>query len=799
MPLKYTLPWGRIIYDPAIVLNKDGSIQATWSYRGPDLDSTVVEQLSIMTQQLNSVFMNLGTDCVLYFEAQRHASTNYETDSYFPDKVTRAMDDERRKFFSKGYHFESEYYCTLYWVPPNDNEGLMKEMVIEGHSHKEVSVNENIQMFAAIADKIYSTFDTLRMQPHYLSPDEMLTYLHSIVSDVPRRMKMPKEPLLLDHFLSDTPLYGGIEPRLGKKHIRIITPTTYLRNTVFGMFKGLNQMDFEYRWVTRFYCLSKKDILSDLDGVRRIWNSNKKSMIAIAKEQFFNTWEKENTNAVIKTNEVEDAITAVEADVTSYGYFSSVVVVTDEDYDMVERKAKYIEQMLVNLGFGAKIEGLNSVDAWLGSLPGNVGRFVRRPICSCGNLIHMMPISDIWAGNARNKHLGGPPLIYTQTSGSTPFRLSLHVGDLGHAFIVGPTGAGKSVHLNLIAASFRKYKNARLFIFDKGGSSAALTAGVGGKFYDLGNESKHICFQPLAHIDDTVERQWALEWLCDFITSENMVLTPKHKSLLWDALNIVASYEEQSDRRMTILVNAVQSQELKTALMPLTMSGAYGMMFDSDTDSLDLTSWQTFEMEKIMQTPSIVGTVLMYIFHRIEQSLKGDPSLILLDECWALLDNEQFAQKIRKWLKELRKYNASVVFATQSLADITNSKIFNAILESCPSQIFLPNDKALEENMQKVYEGFGLNSKQIETIAQAIPKKHYYYVSPLGARLYDLALEHCPLSLAYLAVNKADTNKALEIINEHGVGENFNKYWMEYRHMHMPEPYIEKKLKPVFN
>ena len=81
MPLKYTLPWGRIIYDPAIVLNKDGSIQATWSYRGPDLDSTVVEQLSIMTQQLNSVFMNLGTDCVLYFEAQRHASTNYETES----------------------------------------------------------------------------------------------------------------------------------------------------------------------------------------------------------------------------------------------------------------------------------------------------------------------------------------------------------------------------------------------------------------------------------------------------------------------------------------------------------------------------------------------------------------------------------------------------------------------------------------------------------------------------------------------------------------------------------------------
>ena len=143
---------------------------------------------------------------------------------------------------------------------------------------------------------------------------------------------------------------------------------------------------------------------------------------------------------------------------------------------------------------------------------------------------------------------------------------------------------------------------------------------------------------------------------------------------------------------------------------------------------------------RLMATPAIVGSTLMYIFHRIEQSLTGAPTLIILDECWVFFDNEQFAQKIREWLKVLRKANASVVFATQSLTDIVESPIFSTVLESCPSQIFLPNDKALEESLKEKYFMFGLNQRQVEIIAGAVKKKQYYYVSPLGCRLYDLAL-----------------------------------------------------------
>ncbi len=56
--------------------------------------------------------------------------------------------------------------------------------------------------------------------------------------------------------------------------------------------------------------------------------------------------------------------------------------------------------------------------------------------------------------------------------------------------------------------------------------------------------------------------------------------------------------------------------------------------------------------------------------HRIEGRLSGAPTLLIIDEGWLALDDTDFAEQLREWLKTLRKKNASVVFATQSLADV---------------------------------------------------------------------------------------------------------------------------------
>src|SRR3546814_9066461 len=128
-----------------------------------------------------------------------------------------------------------------------------------------------------------------------------------------------------------------------------------------------------------------------------------------------------------------------------------------------------------------------------------------------------MPLSSVWAGPARNDHLDGPPLLYAETSGSTPFRLSTHVGDVGHMMIVGPTGAGKSVLLGLLALQFRRYAGAQVYIFDKGFSARATVLAMGGAHHALGlggtsEGAGAIAFQPLRSIDRADARAWAAAW-----------------------------------------------------------------------------------------------------------------------------------------------------------------------------------------------------------------------------------------------------------------------------------------------
>src|SRR6202007_3158356 len=102
------------------------------------------------------------------------------------------------------------------------------------------------------------------------------------------------------------------------------------------------------------------------------------------------------------------------------------------------------------------------------------------------NLAHLTPVSAVWTGEARDHHFKAPPLFLAKTEGSTPFRFSLHVGDVGHTLIVGPTGAGKSVLLTLMALQFRRYPGAQIFAFDFGGSIRAAALAMGGDWHDLG-------------------------------------------------------------------------------------------------------------------------------------------------------------------------------------------------------------------------------------------------------------------------------------------------------------------------
>ena len=784
----------------AVVINKDGSLMATWQFRGPDLDSSVEEELAVITNRLQGAMASLKTNYVLWFESQRTPSLGYETTSHFPDPVTRGMDAERAQLYASGRYYESHFYATLQYLPPKDRQEKMKELLVEGREKKLTKAEDVLEAFGEQIYKLFVMFQNLRMEAHFLEENAMLTYLHSTVSGRPRPLKYPGSRFLFDKYLYDTPLYGGLEPQLGHQHMRVIAPISYARDTVFGGFDALSRLDFPYRWMTRVYCMSKNDVLSELDMERRQWKGKLQSLSstladAAIREGAQNT-ENLNEVAVDRVAEVRDAIHAVEADHISFVYYSTAVIVLDEDREAVEEKAKIVRQLFIEHGMKAKIEDFNAVDTWMGCVPGLIGHNIRRPLISTGNLVHMMPLTAAWAGEEWNHHLDGPPLLYAQTDGSSSYRLNLHIGEIGHSLMIGPTGAGKSVHLNCIEAAFRKYQNARVIIFDKGASSKVLTLGVGGKFYDIGKAGE-MAFQPLAGIDREDERQWAQEWLADYLREEGIEVTPEYKSILRDSLATVAGMEQRF-RTMTTFISFLQSAKLKEAFYPMALAdgsgnkGEYGEIFDSDVDRLSIGAWQSFEMETLMNSKRIVGTTLMYIFHRIENVVKdvraseAGPTLIVLDECWVFFENPMFADKIKEWLKTLRKYNTAVLFATQSLDDIAKSPILDTVLSSCLSRIFLPDKLATTESRRELYRAFGLNRQQIQLLAHAQPQREYYYDSPMGSRLYHLALDLCPFTLAYVSVNKGALAKCQRILDRYGA-ETFNDHWMEEMELTLPE------------
>jgi type IV secretion system protein TrbE len=455
-------------------------------------------------------------------------------------------------------------------------------------------------------------------------------------------------------------------------------------------------------------------------------------------------------------------------------HITATVVVSDPDLNEVEEKRKAIERIIGGRGFVTIYETFNATEAWLSSVPGHVYANVRQPIVSTLNLSHLLPLSAVWAGPAKNAHLGAPPLMITKTDGSTPFRLVTHVGDVGHTLIVGPTGAGKSVLLALLILQIRRYSKSKIFCFDKGGSVRATILGLGGAYYDLGADEA-IAFQPLAQIDAEGDRAWAAEWIAGLLSHEKIEMTPEVKEMIWSALGSLQGAPIQ-ERTLTGLSVLLQSNALRQALKPYTLSGPYGRLLDADEDLLSVGSIQAFEMESLMQGRAAVLPILTYLFHRLESQFDGSPTWLILDEAWVFLDDPLFANRIREWLKTLRKKNVSVVFATQSLADIQRSSIAPALIESCPSRIFLPSPQAIEPQLKGVYESFGLNDRQIELIARATPKRDYYYHSRLGARWFDLNLH--PVALAFAGASRPEDQRAIDaVLKDSGLG-TFAAKWL---------------------
>ena len=456
----------------------------------------------------------------------------------------------------------------------------------------------------------------------WLDDAETLTYLHSTISTKRQRVGVPEVPMYLDALLADQPMIGGLKPILGRAHLRVLTIVGFPGATTPGILDELNGLAFPYRWSTRAIMLDKTDATRLLTKIRRQWFAKRKSVAAILKEVMTNEASAlVDTDAHNKALDADAALQELGADLVGEAYITATITVWHDDPRIADERLRLVEKLIQGRDFTCMVETVNAVDAWLGSLPGHVYANVRQPPVSTLNLAHMVPLSAVWAGPARDEHLNAPPLLFGKAEGSTPFRFSLHVGDVGHTLVVGPTGAGKSVLLALMALQFRRYRDSQIFAFDFGGSIRAAALAMDGDWHDLGgalsgSAAEPVALQPLAQIDGAAERAWSAEWIAAILDRERVEVTPEAKDHLWTALTSLAS-APVSERTMTGLSVLLQSANLKRALQPYCLGGPHGRLLDAEAERLGDAAVQVFETEGLIGTGA-AAAVLAYLFHRIE-------------------------------------------------------------------------------------------------------------------------------------------------------------------------------------
>ncbi|WP_315833490.1 conjugal transfer protein TrbE [Bradyrhizobium prioriisuperbiae] len=824
------LPWACLVA-PGVVLNKDGSFQRTVRYRGPDLDSATEAELMSAVSRVNNVLKRFGSGWSLLFDATRIPASDYPR-STFPDAVSWLVDEERRASFEGdgstdepatafAQHFESLSYLTWTYLPPAERvsrlEGFFLETPSRGAAEQDdlrlpwgnrqprasggaerlspqevdateppedettptprTPYREQLDRFIQETDRAIDLLASVLPEIAPLNDQDTLTYLHACISTKRHPVRVPDVPAYLDAFLSDEPLTGGLSPAIGRSHLRTVTVLGFPAVTYPGLLDDLNRLGIAYRWTSRFLPLDRTQATATLTRYRRQWFAKRKSLGAILKEVMFNEQAALlDTDADNKAVDADAALQELGDDLVAFGYITVTVTVSDEDSHRADEKIRLVERAINNRGFTTIRESINAVEAWLGSLPGQVYANIRQPIVHTLNLAHMCPLSAVWAGPQWCDHLDGPPLLVAKTKGATPFRLSLYAGDVGHTLVVGPTGAGKSVLLAVLGLQFRRYEQSQLIVFDKGRSARVMTLALRGAWYELGVRGG-LSFQPLRDVDDQGARLWALDWLCGVLSHERVAITPEVKETIWSALRSLASAPVQ-ERTMTGLVALLARDALRQALHPYTLEGPYGRFLDADADRLSGADVLTFEMDELMALPGLVAPVLTYLFHALDARFDGRPTLLVLDEAWLFLDDPLFAGRIREWLKTLRKRNVAVVFATQSLSDIANSHIAPAIIESCPTRIFLPNPRAQEPTQSDTYGRFGLNEAQIRLISEASPKRDYYLQSRAGNRMFELGLG--PVALALAAAASPDDQRQIDAILA-GFGERrfLERYFIE--------------------
>lgn len=769
---------------PGVFLGKGGELMAGFTYRGVDLDSSTQDLVNSIMARINSALSIFDEGWMVHVDQSRLSLIGYPEQGAFPHPLLTMIDQQRRhQYEAEGLHFEGHYTIVITWKPPSLLDAKISSLLYEtsadlgNHNLAEHYLKKFDERVREFGSQIQGMFHNVKRLTDYESVteegnspiviDALASHLHYCATGKshPIRASM-NNGIDLDTLIASEDFIGGNDPRVGRKYIRPVSLDGYPSEAGPLILEALNRLPIEYRWSTRFIFYDQATAQSVIDRIRKKWNQKVRPI----SDQIFNkVGGIVDRDAQLMADDAQEAYAESSSGLVRHGHHTSVIILMNEDPLILEDSVNRIMKTIGNLGFPCRREEANAVEAFLGTLPGHGYENVRKPLIHTMNLAYLFPATAIWAGVKRHPckfYNNAPALFMADASGSTPFSGVTHVDDVGHFKLLGPTGSGKSTGIQFLIAQQFRYENAKVYLFEKGYSGYALCSALGktGRHFDISGENDGIMFAPLADVDVPYVRRWAEEWIVKCCELQGVQVSASEMKEIRISLERLGESARQ-DRNMTNYLSLIQNVRLRDALMFYTLRGSCPALdAEPSQENVDFALYNVFEMEHLMSLgEKYVAPILLYLFHKIERTLKGQPTWIILDEAWLMLMHPIWRDYIMKWLKTLRKANVGVGFATQEVGDAARSAIADVIFASTPTSILLPNPDVRRPDVLELYRQIGMNDQQINLIQYGTAKRDYYYTSPLGNRLFSLSLD--PFTLAFVGVSgreEVDTIKQLQ-------------------------------------
>lgn len=702
------LPYARHV-DDFTIETRDGMLLQVLQLTGLPFETADSEEINYRKVLREAMLRTLASSRLAIYHHIVRREVVPELEGEFTDDFSRALDDAWRRRLSAKKLYVNDLYFTIIRRPLQGRvgvlEGLFKGLSGSGRTTqtatdlRELSAAREtlvaaLAPYGARALKVYETSRGPCSEP--------LEFLSSLFNNQMRPVLLPQAdlgkhiPYRRVSFGAET-IELARSGALGRSFGAVLSIKDYPPQTAAGMLDDLLRLPHELTISQSFGFVDRQASLNRMNlALRRMRSAD--------------------DEAASLRQGLVDAKDDVAAGRAAFGEHHLTVSVWGPTLQELNEAVAEVQSAFVDMGVVAVREDVNLEAAFWAQFPGNFRDIARRAVISTANFAgfasgHNFPIGQVHANH------WGASVTVLETTSAGPYHFNFHHNDLGNFTLIGPSGSGKTVVLGFLLAQARKF-NPRIVFFDKDRGAEIFLRAIGGR-YDAIRPGQATGFNPLALPDTPANRAFLVDWTVRLVSAPGETLSADDLGRIREAVN--ANFDQKPQyRRLRYFSELFRGDrrahagDLAARLRPWWGEGEYAWAFDNEKDALDLEARTVgFDMTQVLDQPMLRTPVMMYLFHRVEQRLDGEPTLIVIDEGWKALDDDVFVNRIKDWEKTIRKRNGLIGFATQSAQDALESRIASAIVEQAATQIFMANPKAQARDYM---EGFGLTEHEFSLI-----------------------------------------------------------------------------------